>query len=154
MKILKTIPFTQAAYEQLQLKFDRLTKERAEVIIRLQTAREMGDLSENGAYIYAKRELGSIGRQLRELKYLLTNGFIQESTAGHDRVEFGCRVTLKNDRGQVTYLIVSKHESNLVEHKLSTDSPLGQALVGKKVGEVIKVIVPQGLVDYQIIKIE
>lgn len=154
IKFVKTIPFTKTAYEKLQFNFDRLTQERKEVIVRLQTAREMGDLSENGAYIYAKRELGSIGRQLRELRYLLENGFVQASKLSHDQVEFGCRVTLKGEKGEVEYLIVSKHESNPAERKLSTDSPIGQAIMNKKVGDSVKIAVPAGEASYQVIKIE
>jgi transcription elongation factor GreA len=154
MKTIKTIPFTPDAYAKLQQNFDRLTKERVEVIIRLQTAREMGDLSENGAYIYAKRELGSIGRQLRELNYLLDNGFVQSTNSVHDRVEFGCQVTLKSDSSEITYLIVSKHESNPAERKLSTESPIGKAILNKKVGDSVEINIPAGLVKYQITKIQ
>ena len=78
---IPTIPFTLEAYQQLQADFDRLSQDRKDVMVRLQTAREMGDLSENGAYIYAKFELGSINRQLAQLRHLLKNGKVVEKPA-------------------------------------------------------------------------
>jgi transcription elongation factor GreA len=151
---IKKIPFTREAYEKLQSDFDRLTAERAEVMVRLQTAREMGDLSENGAYHYAKFELGSINRQLARLKHLLENGEVIEKKAESNSVEFGCSVTLQNEAGkEITYTIVSLHESDLLQRKLSTESPLGQALLGKKVGEKVTVQTPTGEVVYTVKKI-
>ncbi len=147
------IPFTAAAYHQLQLDVDRLTAERKEVMIRLQTAREMGDLSENGAYIYAKFELGSISRQLAQLNHLLKNGVVVEKS-NLDIVDFGCTVTLEQ-RGKFTsYTLVSIHESNLEQHKLSTESPIGKALLGKKVGDQVVISVPNGEITYTVTKIE
>jgi len=146
------IPFTAEAYENLQKEFDRLTNERKEVMIRLQTAREMGDLSENGAYIYAKFELGSLNRQLAQTRHLLKNGFVVKKTLGNT-VQFGCSVTVTSNKKEITFLIVSMHESNLAEHKLSTESPIGSALLGKKVGDTVKVQVPNGEVQYTILKI-
>jgi transcription elongation factor GreA len=154
--VIPQIPFTGSAYQKLQLDFDRLTQERKEVMIRLQTAREMGDLSENGAYIYAKQELGSVNRQLAQLRHLLQNGVVVEKKNNTDTVEFGCTVTLKNNNPnakEISYTIVSMHESNLAERKLSTDSPIGKAIMGKKVGDVITVTIPSGEVQYTIIEI-
>ncbi len=147
------IPFTKSAYQKLQQDFNRLTEERAEVMKRLQTAREMGDLSENGAYIYAKFELGSIGRQLSSLKHLLTQGVVIEKASDNNTVGFGCTVTLQTDKKEITYTLVSQHESNLAERKLSTESPLGQQIIGKKVGATVVVEAPAGKTTYTIIKI-
>ncbi|CAN5293926.1 transcription elongation factor GreA [soil metagenome] len=146
------IPFTPDAYKALQVEFDRLTAERKEVMIRLQTAREMGDLSENGAYIYAKFELGSLNRQLSQTRHLLKYGVVIQKTNGN-LVDFGCSVTVSAKGRQTTFLIVSMHESNLAEHKLSIESPIGSALLGKKVGGKVTVQVPNGEVTYTVIKI-
>jgi transcription elongation factor GreA len=147
------IPFTQTAFAALQQEKDRLTTERKEVLIRLQAAREMGDLSENGAYTYAKLELGSINRQLRRLTHLLTYGVVTQA-ASSTQVGFGNTVTLKTGQGkQVVYTIVSIHESDLAAGKLSTESPLGAALMGKSVGSQITVKAPAGDVVYQILEI-
>ncbi len=148
------IPFTADAFQKLKNDLDRLNITRKEVMIRLQTAREMGDLSENGAYIYAKFELGSLNRQLAQVRHLLKHGFVVKKSNGNT-VDFGCSVTVENQRGkEITYLIVSMHESNLAERKLSIESPIGSALLGKKVGDKVTVEVPSGEVTYIIKKIE
>ncbi len=150
---MTTIPFTPQAYAQLQADRARLQKEREETIVRLQTAREMGDLSENGAYKYAKFELGSIGRQLRQINHLLKEGAVIKPTT-HNRVEFGSSVTLDGARGEQTFLMVSEHESNPKEFKLAMTSPIGTAILGKVVGDVVTVETPRGEASYTILKIE
>jgi transcription elongation factor GreA len=146
---MPTIPFTLSAYAQLQADNARLLQERVETIIRLQTAREMGDLSENGAYKYAKQELGDIGRKLRKINYLLSEGEIIEPKQ-HEVVEFGATVELAGPRGKQTYTIVSEYESNPVERKLAMTSPIGTALMGKSVGETVLVQTPGGEVTFAI----
>jgi len=144
---MSAIPFTPRAYAQLQADKTELLAERKEVIIRLQTAREMGDLSENGAYKYAKQELGDIGRKLRKLNYLLKEGVVIQPKS-HSTVEFGSSVDLTGPRGTQTYLIVSEHESNPKERKLAMTSPIGAAILGKKVGDMVSVQTPGGVVSY------
>jgi transcription elongation factor GreA len=151
---LPKIPFTRTAYEQLQSDFDRLTEERKQTMVRLQTAREMGDLSENGAYKYAKIELGNINHELRRLKHLLDRGEVVEKTGVSTFVEFGSEVTVQHGKKTSIFTIVSHHESDPRQGKLSTSSPLGQALAGKKVGEEVKVEAPAGQVTYRITAIK
>jgi transcription elongation factor GreA len=149
-----SIPFTADAYEKLQSEYNRLGTEREQLLIRLQTAREMGDLSENGAYKYAKIELGNVNHRLRELKHLLQDGYIVQKQANPQTVQFGCTVTLQQGKRTVSYMIVSQHESNPQQGKLSTDSPIGQALFEKKKGDTITVDAPAGLLEYKIIDIQ
>lgn len=141
------IPFTRAAYQQMQARFAQLQVLREEVTGRLKIAREMGDLSENGAYQYAKFELGNIGREMRRLRHLLKHGVITEKKST-GVVDFGSTVTLQSDRGQLEFMLVSEHESDPVKGKLSLQSPIGQAVVGKKAGETLLVVTPQGSVQY------
>lgn len=151
---IQPIPFTADAYQKLQSEFDRLSEEREQLLVRLQTAREMGDLSENGAYKYAKIELGNVNRRLRELKHLLQHGHVVQKQANPETVQFGCTVTLRQGKRTLTYMIVSQHESNPQQGKLSTDSPIGQALFGKKKGDTVTVNAPAGLLEYMITEIE
>jgi transcription elongation factor GreA len=144
--------FTKEGLATIQAEFDRLTTLRPQILVRLQAAREMGDLSENGAYHAAKFELGSTDRQLRDLTFKLRYGQIYESKAT-DRVDFGHTVTLMVNGQVVKYRFVSKYESDPQKHKLSVDSPIGQALMGKKVGESAKVVTPNGEISYQVVKI-
>lgn len=147
-----TIPFTADAFAKLKAEKDRLTKLRVEVMARLKEAREQGDLSENGAYTYAKFELGSIGRQLRTLNHQLTNGFVADTPTDSTTAQFGTTVTLINQATQkeLTFQLVSQYESDPTNQKLSTDSPIGNAALGKKVGETITVQLPKGETRYLI----
>jgi len=146
------IPFTPQAYKQLQQDRFRLKTERVEVMKRLKTAREMGDLSENGAYKYAKFELGSIGRQLRRINHLLDEGVVVQKQQS-STVQYGSIVTLAGPKGTQTVLIVSEHESDPKEHKLAMTSPIGAAILGKSVGETVTATTPRGAVSYTIITI-
>lgn len=148
-----TIPFTHDAFQKLQDDYHDYQKEKKEIMERLKTAREMGDLSENGAYKYAKFELGRVSRQLRELKHLLDNGYVTTKTTS-DKVDFGSTVTVQLDSKEMSFLIVSQHESDLTQNKLSMDSPLGSALMGKSVGDTMTVNAPAGEMRYKIVAIK
>ncbi len=147
------IPFTREAYEKMQADQAVLQKELGEIKIRLQAAREMGDLSENGAYHYAKFELGRVYRELKRLGNLLKVGQIIERKSGSEKVEFGCSVTLLRDGVESTYTMVSLHESDPKEHKLSIESPLGKALLGKYVNDEVEFETPGGIKSYIISRI-
>ncbi len=146
------IPFTQAGYSQLTADLERYSEERKEVLIRLQTAREMGDLSENGAYHAAKFELGRIDRELRRLTHLLRYGKVTATGSG-GVIDFGARVTLDDGTQKRTFLMVSGYESDPGKQKLSIHSPLGKAIIGHKVGDKVTVTAPAGPLAYTIIRI-
>lgn len=141
--IFKTIPYTKEGIEALKTEFERLTKQRPEVVDRLQTAREMGDLSENGAYKAARWELGGIDRRLRELTKLIRLARPMNPTS-IESASIGCKLTLKNSDQTLTFTLVSSHESNPQQQKLSDKSPIGQAVIGKQVGEQVYVSTPKG----------
>ncbi len=147
---IPSIPFTKDAYEKIGQELKRLTKLREEVVIRLSVAREMGDLSENGAYRYAKQELGDISRQLRDIHYKLRFGHVVQRQDNKDTIGFGSTITLKNDTRTLTFLLVSEYESNPKENKLSMSSPIGKAVFGKKVGDIVEVALPSSTVTYTI----
>lgn len=150
--IIDKIPFTKEEFEKITQERDTLLTERKAVMIRLQTAREMGDLSENGAYKYAKFELANIGRRLRELNHLIENGYIEEKKGG-DEIGFGSIVTLDDGQKQIAYQLVSEHESNPRENKLSLKSPIGLSLIDKKISDQIEVNTPRGKIVYRIVSI-
>lgn len=162
-KVQKTIPFTSAKYKEMQQKVVELTQLREEAMKRLITAREMGDLSENGAYQYAKFELGDIGRQLRRFKSLLAKGFQAPKNVGLKGViDFGSTVTVEKintgiklgtSKKQLTFMIVSEHESDPSKGTLAYSSPMGKVLLRKKVGDSVTVKTPVGETDYVIINI-
>lgn len=147
------IPFTKAAYDKLLTESKRLTEELVAVKERVKAAREMGDLSENGAYHYGKFELGSISRQLRTIHHQLTQGFILSKPTDNTRVHIGHSVVVKHGEKQLTFTLVSQYEADPQAGKISTDSPLGKAILGKKCGDTAKVETPMGTKEYTIEKI-
>lgn len=154
MQSTQHVPLTQQAYTELTNKVVRLQKEVQEAQKRVNEAREQGDLSENGAYKYGKLELGSLRRQLAQAERLLSTAYVAKPTTAQDSVGFGSIVTIQSQERTYTYTLVSHHESDISARKLSLQSPLGRALQGKKVGDVVSVTAPKGVQDWQIMRIE
>ncbi len=153
MHNIKTISFTKEGYDKLVNDLEKLKKEREEVVIRLRTAREMGDLSENGAYKAARFELSSTDRQIRRINYLLQSGeVVEKNTSG--KIGFGSKVTIQSSKATLSFILVDKFESDPQKHMLSFQSPIGKAVLGKKEGDRIKVTTPNGVVEYNIVKVE
>jgi len=152
-KKASTIPLTKQALRQFQKQLSKLKNERVEVMARLKTAREMGDLSENGAYKYAKFELSSIGRQMRELQHILDHAVVTTKQI-NGQVGFGSVVELERNGVRTTYQMVSGYESDLIQHRLSIESPLGQALLNRRVGKKVIVNAPVGQLEYTIVSID
>lgn len=146
------IPFTKEGYAKLTTQLEQLQTQRIGAVERLQTAREMGDLSENGAYKAARFELSDIDRKIRRVSSLIKNGIVKNSK-NNGTIGFGSKIVLEKDGNQINYLLVSKFESEPSEKKLSVESPLGMALIGKRVGEKVEVIAPVGKMTYLVKKI-
>jgi len=146
----RTITFTAEAYAKLEAELKQLLITRKEVLERLKTAREMGDLSENGAYQYAKFEFGNTNRRLREVKRLLGEGMVWVKPSNTQVVDFGATVTLNSANRTLTFMLVSEHESDPTQDKLSIKSPIGQAVIGKKMGDQVTVTSPRGDLVYMI----
>jgi len=142
-----SVPFTKAGYEAMKVRRDELLAKREVVLVSLQRAREMGDLSENGAYTSAKFELGNVDRELRKLEFNLKYGEVVEANES-GVVGFGSRVTVELVGKQYTYLLVSSEESDPKEMKLSIDSPVGKALMGHKTGDKVSVVMPGRIIEY------
>lgn len=141
----------------MQAKVLELEQERELVMKRLIEARAMGDLSENGAYRYAKFELGNLNRQLKRYKQLLIKGFPAPKNVGlKGIIDFGSVVTIKkldSSNKQMTFTIVSKHESDPSKGKLSYSSPMGKELIRKKVGDTITVVTQAGKSRFAILSV-
>lgn len=148
-----SIPFTKDGYQKVLDEIGKLEANRTEVLVRLQLAREMGDLSENGAYKAARWELSGIDRRLRELNRLKLYGEVESTTNQSGVVAFGSEVHIKNDSGQViTFTLVNEFESDPSKKRLSVNSPIGMALLGKKTGDHVTVEAPNGKQTYTILK--
>lgn len=146
-------PFTKKGYEDLINEQNELKKNRIEAVANLKTAREMGDLSENAAYKVARSKLSSVDRRLRFLTKILDNAYIMEVDF-KGVVDIGCLVTVETNSGEQTYQIVNSHESDIANGKISYYSPVGRALIGKKVDDVVEITTPNGKINYKIKKIK
>ncbi len=137
--ITAMISFTPAGYAALSTRKLELLQKREEVVVRLQQAREMGDLSENGAYKAARFELSDTDRELRRLEYLLKEGkAVEPRTDG--TVGMGNTVTVENQDGkQFTYMVVGTYEADPLRGTISVESPMGKELDGKRVKDAVEV---------------
>jgi transcription elongation factor GreA len=145
----KNIPFTKIGHENLQKEYEELQKQRVEAVKELTTARDMGDRSENAAYKSARWKLSGIDRRLRQLKKVLaTAQIIDRPFTGF--ADIGCTVIVSDGVKTQTYMLVGGFESDILQGKLSVNSPIGKALLGKKTGDRISVVVPSGNVTYTI----
>lgn len=147
---------TKEGLEKIQGELEQLkNKTRPETVDRLSLARIQGDLSENNEYASAKEDLAFVDGRIEELEELLPKVvLIDEKSNGNGMVGLGCRVTVSLDKDEHLYHIVGEWEADPVQKKVSHSSPLGQALIGKKVGEEVEFEAPAGKVLYKIVKIE
>lgn len=146
---LPSYTFTKEGYEVMQQEEAELLAKRPAAIEDLQKARALGDLKENGYYQASRQKVNSIDHRLRQLKLYLKYGKII-TASGTDSVNIGNTVTLHDGERELTYTIVGQHEANPSEKKLSDRSPIGKALIGRKVGETIAIEVPSGKKTYTI----
>jgi len=152
MRTLDPIPFTKEGYTQVQQEYTELLEKRKSAVDKVKTAREMGDLSENAAYHAARQNLSQIDSRLRFLKMQLVYGKVNDVVA--DTVGIGCHVTVKDQIADtIKYTIVGRFEANPSSNKISNESPIGQALIGRKVGDRVAITVPKGIITYTIIDI-
>jgi transcription elongation factor GreB len=145
---------TKNGYDKFQKELTELLRiERPMVVQEVSAAAKQGDRSENAEYQYGKKRLREIDRRVRFLeKRLSIARIIEPHEQKGDKILFGATVTLENADGKrVVYQLVGEDESNLSEKKISWKSPLGQALMNKKKGEIIVVEAPAGVREFEII---
>ncbi|KKS30696.1 MAG: Transcription elongation factor GreA [candidate division WWE3 bacterium GW2011_GWF1_42_14] len=146
---------TKEGLEKLKAELAELNGvKRTEVARRIKEAREMGDISENSEYDAAKQEQSYIEGRISELEEFLKNAEISKDGGQKDIIGVGARVKIQVDSEEIEYHIVGAPEANPHEKKISHESPLGSALVGKKVGDKIEVEAPMGKLLYTILKID
>ena len=144
---------TQEGYDKKMAELAHLENvERPEVVRAIVEARDKGDLSENAEYDAAKERQGML-----EAKSLIASArIIDESKITTDEVQLLNKVTIRNmkTKSQMTYTIVTETEANLREGKISISTPIAKGLLGHKVGEIVDVQAPAGLMKFEILKIE
>lgn len=149
----KTIYLTKAGYEKLEKELQELTQNgRKEVANMIKTAKEFGDLSENSEYADAKDKQAFIEGRIAELEHLIKNANIIDE-GDHDdckEVGVGCTVNVELEEGEMEYRIVGSYEADPENCLISNESPIGQALLGKKIGDEIEITVPAGTMKYKV----
>ena len=140
---------------RLRAELKELTgPKRAELATRLRAAIQMGDLSENADYIKAKEDQGFLEGRIQELEYLLGNAVIIEKSDNKDVISVGSHVTIQEeDFPEETYHLVGPTEADPSNGKISHESPIGQALMDHKVGEIVEAETPGGVIKFKILKI-
>lgn len=146
---------TKVRLEELQHELMELkTKKRLEVSERLKRAKEFGDLSENSEYTEAKEEQAQVEGRIFELEEIVRNASIIKKNGQVGEVGIGSTVKALKNGTEVSYQIVGSNEAKPEEGRISNESPLGQAFLGKKVGETAEVLAPGGKITYKIIGME
>jgi len=150
--------YTKEGLEKLKAELAYLkSKGRSDIAHQIAEARDKGDLSENAEYDAAKDAQGLLEAKIAQLEDVLSNArLLDESRVDTDSVSILSKVTIRNRRNnmQVTYTLVSEEEADLKAGKISTMSPIGKGLLGKKKGEVATIKTPAGEMEFEIILIE
>lgn len=149
------VVLTQEGYDELVAELTDIKQTKLQKAIdRVATARSFGDLSENSEYHAAREDLAFMEGRLSELEMLVAKAKVVKARKGKNTVGVGSTVTVHIGKTKHTYKIVGEWEANPAEKKISESSPLGQALVGRKVGEEIEVEAPAGKIKYKVAEIE
>jgi len=150
-------PITRDGYNQLHKELENLKKVvRPQVVKAIEEARAHGDISENAEFVAAKEQQSFVEKKIRDIEQKLSNSEIMDHiNPSKEKVGFASFVTLENlnNGGEVTYQIVGPDESDISSGKISITSPLGNALIGKRVDEEVEVKTPGGVKRYSILKI-
>ncbi len=148
---------TQEGYDKVKAELDLMKTKGREVVAKaIAEAREKGDLSENAEYDAAKDAQGMLEMKINDLEKNLANvRIISEDELDGSKVTILSSVTIKNVKNSatMTYKLVSESEANLKEKKISVNSPIGQGLLGKVVGDIAQIQTPRGPIDFEIVDI-
>ena len=148
---------TAEGFKNLELELEDLkVNKRAEISEQIKIAREFGDLSENAEYDAAKEEQGKIEARIYEVEYKLKNAKIIDQNVKSEKIMPGSTVVIhdKTYDEKETYTVVGVAEADPTNNKISNESPIGAALIGRKKGDIINVHTPGGVVEIKIIDVK
>ena len=148
----KIYQITAEGKKELEAELDQLKARRGEIADKIAEARDYGDLSENAEYDAAREEQGLVESRVAEIEDILLNAELIKSSR-KSSTGLGSKVQLKNGAKKVDYHVVGPVEANPVEGKISNESPIGLALMGKKVGDKVTVTTPKGNISYEIVTV-
>lgn len=148
------LKITSKGYNEMQKELKHLWKKRKEIIRDLKIAYDFGDLRENSEFDAAKQRQALCDKRIQKVEYILKHATIVNSTE-KNRVDIGSKITIEylEEKEQETYELVGIEEASITEHKISYQSPLGSAVIGKRENEIIKISSPTGEYQVKIIKI-
>lgn len=148
----KAYQLTPAGKLELEKELEELKSRRGQIAQKIADARDYGDLSENAEYSEARNEQSQVESRIAEIEDILQNASIITGKKKANAVALGVTVDLHHSqtKKKVSYTIVGSVEADPLEGKISDESPIGQALMGKKVGDVVTIVTPSGHVGYEI----
>ena len=152
----KEIFLTAEGKEELESELNYLkTTKREEVTQTLKEARAQGDLSENSEYEQAREDQANLEKRIIEIEYTLEHATVIDKAADNGKVSIGCEVELKYDDDDEieTYTIVGSQEADPFNNKISNESPIAAAILGKKAGDTVEVCSPDGMYKVNIVRI-
>ncbi len=150
----KQFHLTKEGVEELQTELESLVSQRGPIAERIKTAREFGDLSENAEYSAARQEQERTEMRISEIEHILQNVEIIKKPKGDSKVQLGSTVKLKSDAGKTKeFQVVGTVEADPLNGKISDESPIGIALMGKKEGDSVEISTPADTTTYKIIDI-
>ena len=148
----KLFYLTKEGVAELDDELKTLVSQRGEVAERIKTAREFGDLAENAEYQTARSEQEKLENRISEIEHILQNVEVITKPKGDSKVQLGSTVTLKNGSTK-KFQVVGTVEADPLEGKISDESPLGKAVLGKKLGDEVEIVTPNETATYKIVEI-
>lgn len=153
--VAKKIILTEQGLADLKAEYEELTRvKRLQVTSRIQRAREFGDLSENSEYDAAKEEQSLLEARITQLEQVLPKAQIIKQVVTTDFVVIGSKVAVEMDGQTDEFYIVGSMEADPAEKKISNESPVGSALLGAKMGEIVEVVTPIVRAKYKVLDIK
>lgn len=153
---MDTVPMTKEGLDKLTAEIAELEERRPKVLLQIKEAREKGDLSENAEYHAAREDLSMLEGRIREMKDKVSRAvLVDKSKIGGDSVVFGATVKLLSlpDNEEEVYTLVGEGENDPLNGRILTTSPMGQALLTKKVGDKVEVPAPRGMLKFKVLNI-
>jgi len=150
----KQFHLTPDGVNELKEELEELIGQRGQIAENIKSAREFGDLSENAEYAAARQDQDRAENRISEIEHILQNVEVIKKPKGDSKVQLGSEVRLKSSDGKTkTFKVVGTVEADPSEGKISEEYPIGQALIGKKVGENVEIVTPVESTSYKVVEI-
>lgn len=149
----KSFHLTAEGIAELQKEVAELISQRGPIAERIKSAREFGDLAENAEYTSARQEQERVESRIGEIEHILQNVELIKKPKGDSKVQLGSKVSLKGNGKTKEFQVVGTVEADPLNGKISDESPIGQALLGKKVGDSVEIQTPAETATYKVVSI-